>query len=145
MLILILSILLLGVIVAIASKVASRGKNVEDAPIKVEQTCATCNGTPESKCEQDCMMEASTKPIEYFDDEELDTLQGIPSKDYTETQITMLENVFYTLREQDVAGWIRSIQLRNIDLPEDIRDQALLIVAERREHTLEEWNKNNSN
>ena len=57
MLILILSILLLGVIVAIASKVASRGKNVEDAPIKVEQTCATCNGTPETKCEQDCMME----------------------------------------------------------------------------------------
>ena len=69
MLILIVSILLLGVIVAIASKVASRGKNVEDAPIKVEQTCATCNGTPETKCEQDCMMEASTKPIEYFDDE----------------------------------------------------------------------------
>ena len=70
-------------------------------------------------------------------------LSGIPYEDYSEAQITMLENVFYTLREQDVAGWIRSIQLRNIDLPEDIRDQALLIVAERREHTLEEWTKNN--
>ena len=88
MLILIVSILLLGVIVAIASKVASRGKNVEDAPIKVEQTCATCNGTPETKCEQDCMMEASTKPIEYFDDEELDVFSGRTSDSYTDTRPT---------------------------------------------------------
>ena len=132
MLILIVSILLLGVIVAIASKVASRGKNVEDAPIKVEQTCATCNGTPETKCEQDCMMEASTKPIEYFDDEELDELSGIAAEDYTDEQYQMIREVFNTLKPSDVPGWVRSIQLRNIQLPLDIREEALLIVVERR-------------
>ena len=54
----------------------------------------------------------------------------------------MLEDVFFTLREQDMAGWIRSLQLRNIELPDDIRDQALLIISERRQNTLENYNKN---
>ena len=111
----------------------------EQPPVEIADDCCGSHAV----CERDSLL-SQTDQIIYFDDEELDQLQGIPSEDYTEAQITMLENVFYTLREQDVAGWIRSIQLRNIDLPEDIRDQALLIVAERREHTLEEWNKNNS-
>ena len=111
----------------------------EQPPVQIADDCCGSHAV----CERDSLL-SQTDQIIYFDDEELDTLQGIASDDYTEAQITMLENVFYTLREQDVAGWIRSIQLRNIDLPEDIRDQALLIVAERREHTLEEWTKYNN-
>ena len=110
----------------------------EQPPVEIADDCCGSHAV----CERDSLL-SQTDQIIYFDDEELDTLSGIPYEDYSEAQITMLENVFYTLREQDVAGWIRSIQLRNIDLPEDIRDQALLIVAERREHTLEEWTKNN--
>ena len=106
MLILIVSILLLGVIVGIASKVASRGKNVEDAPIKVEQTCATYNGTPETKCEQDCMMEASTKPIEYFDDEELDVFSGRTSDSYTDDEADQFSDVLYTMRQDEVAACV---------------------------------------
>ena len=71
MTILILSIVALGVLAAIGTLIANRGKD-DDTPIHVEQTCATCDGTASTKCEQECMMEASTKPIEYFDDEELD-------------------------------------------------------------------------
>jgi hypothetical protein len=112
----------------------------EQPPVEIADDCCGSHAV----CERDSLL-SQTDQIIYFDDEELDALRGIPSCEFTETQISMLENVFYTLREQDVAGWIRSIQLRNIDLPEDIRDQALLIVAERREHTLEEWNKNNKN
>ena len=110
----------------------------EQPPVEIADDCCGSHAV----CERDSLL-SQTDQVIYFDDEELDSLRGIPYEEYTEAQITMLENVFYTLREQDVAGWIRSIQLRNIDLPEDIRDQALLIVAERREHTLEEWTKNN--
>ena len=78
----------------------------------------------------------------YFDDEELDELKGIPPEEFTDKQNQMLEDVFFTLREQDMAGWIRSLQLRNIELPDDIRDQALLIISERRQNTLENYNKN---
>ena len=110
----------------------------EQPPVEIADDCCGSHAV----CERDSLL-SQTDQIIYFDDEELDALRGIPAYEFTESHISMLENVFYTLREQDVAGWIRSLQLRNIDLPEDIRDQALLIVAERREHTLEEWNKNN--
>ena len=114
-------------IVAIASKVASRGKNVEDAPIKVEQTCATCNGTPETKCEQDCMMEASTKPIEYFDDEELDAFSGRQSDSYTDDEAELFSDVLYTMRQDEVAAWCRSLHLRGIELPDQIKDEVYML------------------
>lgn len=81
MTILILSIVALGVLAAIGTIIANRGKD-DDTPIHVEQTCATCDGTASTKCEQECMMEASTKPIEYFDDEEL-----MPSRAHLRTLI----------------------------------------------------------
>jgi len=87
-------------------------------------------------CERDSLL-SKTEEIFYFDDEELDELAGLNPEDYSEPQHKMIEDVFFTLREQDVAGWLRSIQLRNIELPDDIREQALLIVSERRTARLE--------
>ena len=77
-------------------------------------------------------MLSKTDEIVYFDDEELDKLKGKKLESYTPADVDMLEHVFYTLREQDVAGWIRSLQLRDIALPSDLRDEALLIISERR-------------
>ena len=57
--------------------------------------------------------------------EELDALAGIAPDDYTDAQAAMLADVFYTLKEKDVAGWLRSLQIRRIELPEDLRDEAL--------------------
>ena len=36
------------------------------------------------------------------------------------------------MQSEDVAGWVRSLQLRGIALPEGIKDEVLLIVRERR-------------
>ena len=96
MLILILSIVALGIFAALYSLLSSRGKH-DDEPIKVVQTCATCDGTPTTKCEQDCMMEASTKPIEYFDDEELDSFIGRPADSYTDDETEQFSDVLYTM------------------------------------------------
>ncbi len=82
-------------------------------------------------CERETLLQTNAVP-EYFDDEELDTLAGIPADDYTETQREEIRAVFETLEEKDVPAWCRSIQLRNIALPEDIREEALLICRERR-------------
>ena len=82
-------------------------------------------------CERDTLLQTNAQ-IDYYDDEELDTLAGIDPADYSETQHTMLREVFDTLQERDVAGWVRSLQLRNIALPQDIREEALMIVRERR-------------
>ena len=51
-----------------------------------------------------------------------------------DTQIKSFEEVFYSLQDSDMAGWLRSLQLREISLPLELRDEALMIVSERRQH-----------
>ena len=82
-------------------------------------------------CERETLLQTNAEII-YYDDEELDTLAGISPEEYTDEQYQMLRDVFNTLQVKDVPGWVRSIQLRNIQLPLDIREEALLIVVERR-------------
>ena len=53
--------------------------------VTTKPTCDTCNGE-DSRCEQECMMEAATKPIEYYDDEELDRFAQRPSDSYTDEE-----------------------------------------------------------
>lgn len=82
-------------------------------------------------CERETLLNTKME-IVYYDDEELDQLAGIDPEEYTTEQYKAIADVFYTLSEKDVAGWVRSLQMRNIALPMDIREQALLIVVERR-------------
>ena len=82
-------------------------------------------------CERETLLQTNAE-IVYYDDEGLDALAGIAPADYTEAQHKALREVFSTLQEKDVPGWCRSLQLRNILLPPDIREEALLIVRERR-------------
>lgn len=83
-------------------------------------------------CERETLLQTNAQ-IDYYDDEELDALAGINPDDFTQQQHDAIRAVFDTLQESDVPGWCRSIQLRNIALPQDIREEALLIVRERRQ------------
>lgn len=83
-------------------------------------------------CERETLLQTNAH-IDYYDDEELDALADIAPEQYTESQYQMLREVFDSLSEKDVPGWCRSIQLRRIQLPQDIREEALLIVRERRQ------------
>lgn len=82
-------------------------------------------------CERETLLQTNAEII-YYDDEELDALAGIPYDKYTRAQEDMVREVFNTMQEKDVPGWCRSLQLRNIQLPLDVREEALLIVRERR-------------
>lgn len=75
------------------------------------------------------------KEIDYYNDEELDTLAKRDPETYTEEEIDKIEDVFYTLNEEDVAGWLVSLQQRNIKLPASIKDEAMSIIIERRSAT----------
>lgn len=83
-------------------------------------------------CEKDSLLSAVSKDIEYYDDEELDTWRHTPANEYSTEAIEEFRHVFYTLQETEVAGWVRSLQLREIELPDEIKDEVLLIVRERR-------------
>jgi len=82
-------------------------------------------------CERETLLQTNAEII-YYDDEELDTIAGIAPEDYTPEQADQIREVFRTMQEKDVPGWVRSLQLRNIQLPLDVREEALLIVRERR-------------
>ena len=118
-----------------------RKVNRETPVVETKEIPDDCCGA-HAVCERDTLL-TKTDEIIYFDDEELDQLSGVRADSMTDSQRTMVEEVFFTLREQDVAGWLRSLQLRNIELPDDIREQALFIVAERRENRLKEYGERN--
>ncbi len=84
-------------------------------------------------CEKDSLLAAVSKDIEYYEDEELDAYRGRSGMDYTEAEIEEFRHVMYTMREDEVAGWMRSLMLRDVMLPEEMKDEVLLIVGERRQ------------
>lgn len=103
-----------------------------DAMPEVIEADAECCGQHEV-CERDSLLAAVSKKIEYYDDEELDKYIGIPSEAYAAEDEEEFRDVFYTMQDTDVAGWVRSLQLRGIALPDNIKDEVFLIIGERRE------------
>ncbi|MCD7898517.1 MAG: phospholipase [Bacteroides sp.] len=83
-------------------------------------------------CEKDSLLAAVSKKIEYYDDEELDAYKGILANAYTSEQVEQFSDIFYTMQETDIAGWVRSLQLRGISLPDDLKDEVFLVLGERR-------------
>ena len=124
MIILVISIIALGIIAALIAKLS---KHDGEEKITVVETCATCNGTND-KCEQDCMMEAATKDIVYYDDEELDVFKGRPSDSYTDEEVEQFSEVLYTMRHEEIADWCRSLTLRGISLPNQIKDETFMLM-----------------
>lgn len=51
------------------------------------------------------MMEAATKEIEYYDDEELDTYKGRAADDYSEEEVEQFAEVLYTMKPGG-SGWL---------------------------------------
>ena len=92
-----------------------------------------CCGQHET-CERDSLLAAVSKKIEYYDDEELDRFRGLESDEYDEESVNEFREVLYTLQSEEVAGWLRSLQLRAVNLPDALKDEAFLIVGERRIH-----------
>ena len=83
-------------------------------------------------CEKESLLAAVSKGIEYYNDEELDRFRGKDPADYTETEADEFRDVLYTMRDDEVAGWVRSLQLRGVPLPDAVKDEVFLIVGERR-------------
>ena len=134
-----LSLLLLGVAAAIAGVVRNRKlqRQLErgeiDAIPEPQEIQEECCGQHET-CERDSLLAAVSKEIEYYNDAELDRYQGVEADAYDEAAVEEFSEVLYTLQEVEVAGWLRSLQLRGINLPDAIKDEAFLIVGERRMH-----------
>ena len=126
MLYLFLSLIALGVFSALYAIVTNR--NREESPVVQADSCATCNGEND-KCEQECMMEAATKPIEYFDDEELDAFKGRPSDSYTDEEVEQFSYVLNTMPQEEIRDWCRSLHLRGIEIPDQLKDEVYMMMG----------------
>ena len=107
-----------------------KGELTEFPSIKQIQDMECC-GQHET-CERDSLLAAVSKQIEYYNDEELDRFQGRSSDAYTTEEIDEFREILYTMQEVEVAGWVRSLQLRAVELPDELKDEVFLIVGERR-------------
>ena len=79
-------------------------------------------------CEKELLMKAVSEPIDYFDDEELDRFIGRRADNYTDEEEEEFREVLYTTLKHEVGDWLRSLQLRGIELPEGIRDEVMMLV-----------------
>lgn len=120
-----LSLAALGIVAALVSRFRT-GDEAHPA-VRAEGGCATCDGSS-TKCEKECMAEASAKPIEYFDDEELDRYAHRPSDAYSDEEAEQFRYVLYTMRPDEVPRWSRSLTLRGINVPDQVKDELLLLI-----------------
>ena len=129
--------IVLALVVVVLTEIRERRKKAANQEPTAENDEPQANVRPEGCCGEHLVCERETllqinAQIDYYDDEELDALAGVAPEDFTPEQLEAVREVFNTLKESDVPGWCRSLQLRNITLPPDIREEALLIVRERR-------------
>ena len=123
----ILVIVGMGVIVGASTLISRHNSTEPDVVAPTAGDCATCSGINDD-CEQTCMMEAATKEVEYYDDEELDRFKGKESSEYTDDEAEEFSEVLYTMRPDEAKGWNRSLLLRGINVPNQIKDDLITMI-----------------
>ena len=73
-------------------------------------------------------MEAATREVEYYDDEELDRFKGRSADCYTDDEAELFREVLLSMPQSDAKGWNRSLILRGINVPDQIKDELLLMI-----------------
>ena len=139
MIILLLSLFLLGMVALVAGWLRNRHLKrqlergeIDAMPSIREARPNGCCGQHEV-CEKESLLTAVSKGrIDYYEDEELDRFRGRASDSYSADEVELFEEVLTTMREEEVAGWVRSLQLREVNLPDELKDEVFLIIGERR-------------
>ena len=133
---LLLLLLALGIVAALIGTALQWWHSVHNPGSTTEpvirQRSSDCCGQHEV-CEKESLLAAVSKEVVYYDDEELDRFAGRRADNYDREETDEFEEILTTLRSEDVAGWVRSLQLRGIELPDALRDEVILIVGERRQ------------
>mgnify|MGYP000864975088 FL=1 len=121
------ALIVLALFAAITTLFTKKKEGEPDVVMPTSGDCSSCDGT-DDKCEQVCMMEAATREIEYYDDEELDRFRGRQSNQYTDEEAEEFANILYTIQPQEAKGWNRSLILREINVPNQIKDELITMI-----------------
>lgn len=83
-------------------------------------------------CEKDSLIAAFEEKPEYFDDEELDKYSNRDSSKFNDREVEEFRDVFYTVLDEEKPRWVRSLQMRSISVPDQMKDEVLMFVNEQR-------------
>ena len=65
---------------------------------------------------------------EYFDDEELDRFERKLSHEYSDDEADEFRDIFYTLLDEEKSLWLRSLRMRHIGLPQQVKKEMLEVM-----------------
>ena len=123
----ILLFLLVGIVVIVSSRLRDK-KNTKEKPEENKKVASDCCGAHEV-CDVDELFQNQTKTV-YFDDEELDNYAEILESAYTDDQVEEFRDVLYTLESSEINAWLSSLELRNINLPAILKQEALQLISD---------------
>lgn len=83
-------------------------------------------------CEKGKIKRALRTDIEYFDDEELDTYRGTASDEYEDNAIEEFREVLYTMDPKEIDDWLKSLELREVALPDALKDEVFMLLETNR-------------
>ena len=79
-------------------------------------------------CEKGKIKRALRTDIEYFNDEELDRYRGIAPDEYDDDAVEEFREVLYTMYPTEVEDWLKSLELREVALPDALKDEVFMLI-----------------
>jgi len=130
-------ILFFVVALAITNFIQRRRGNTQtrEVPPPAVDLSEGCCGAHEV-CEKDSLIAAFYEEPEYFEDEELDKYSCRDSSNYSEKEVEEFRDIFYTILDEEKPRWVRSLQMRSISVPDQLKDEVLMFVNELRMHKM---------
>jgi len=110
-------------IVLLYTRFSKSGAATEE---EIKEVDAECCGAHEI-CDLD--LKKLNKEVDYFDDEELDTFKNRRETDYNEEEIDEFRDILYTLKDTEIREWITSLEIREVNLPEPLKQEVLSLLA----------------
>ena len=108
----------------------TRGLNQQQAvEPQPEVPAGECCGK-HAVCEKQKLAEARLRSAQYFDDEDLDRFKGRSSDDYTDQEVEEFRYVMYTMRQDEVREWMECLQAREIELPDELKEECYSMMNE---------------
>lgn len=106
-----------------STETISRGENFSNSENSV------CCGKHDV-CDKQKLAEAMMNKANYFEDEDLDRYKGKSSSDYVDSEIEEFRYVLYTMEQNEVSEWLESLQVREIELPDALKEEAFSLMKE---------------
>ncbi|MGB4671387.1 MAG: phospholipase [Bacteroidales bacterium] len=110
-----------------------RRNNNQTNSVITKDKVAQTGGNPSGCCGKHIVCEKldlKSNDKNYFDDEELDRFHGRSSDSYTEIEVEEFRYVLYTMRQEEVRDWVGCLQIREVELPDQLKEECISMMNE---------------